>query len=171
MTATATRTAAFTITDARYVSAKIGADLRLLNGLYGHPALDRIDDFAEEAALLLRDGYLRTVDYGFTDNATTAWRLRLRYTATTGGNLVDSRPGSLPGTAAIAGHDFCSYLAYSAKFHGLSAAHRAAVLSALPVQRVAADEPSSRAGLLTGLAGHGYARNGVGVTRDIYLAS
>jgi len=31
MTATATRTATFTITDARYVGAKVGADLRLLN--------------------------------------------------------------------------------------------------------------------------------------------
>lgn len=37
MTGTGTKTAAFTITHARYVGAKIGADLRLLNGLYGNP--------------------------------------------------------------------------------------------------------------------------------------
>ncbi len=65
MTATATRTATFTITDARYVGAKIGTDLRLLNILYGRPSLESLADFAEEAALLLRDGYLGTVDYGF----------------------------------------------------------------------------------------------------------
>ena len=40
MTATATRTATFTITDARYVGAKVGADLRLLNILYGRPSLE-----------------------------------------------------------------------------------------------------------------------------------
>jgi hypothetical protein len=171
MTATATRTAAFTITDARYVGAKIGADLRLLNGLYGRPVLARIDDFADEAAVLLRDGYLRTLDYGFRDETSNAWKLRLRYTATAGGYLVDSRPGSLPTSAAVAGHDFCSYLVYSAKFHDLNAPQQAAVLAALPVRRVTADEPTSRAGLLIGPAGHGYARNGVGVTRDIYLAS
>jgi len=62
MTATATRTIAFTVTDARYVGAKIGADLRLLNGLYGRPTLASIDDYAEEAALLLRDGYLGTIE-------------------------------------------------------------------------------------------------------------
>ncbi len=42
MTATATRTATFTITDARYVGAKVGADLRLLNILYGRPSLESI---------------------------------------------------------------------------------------------------------------------------------
>jgi hypothetical protein len=78
MTATATRTAAFTITDARYVGAKVGADLRLLNSLYGRPSLESIADFAEEAALLLRDGYLGTVDYGFQDTAVSSWKLRLR---------------------------------------------------------------------------------------------
>jgi Bacterial HORMA domain family 1 len=95
-TATATRTATFTITDARYVGAKVGADLRLLNILYGRPSLESIADFAEEAALLLRDRYLGTVDYGFRDTATNSWKLRLRYTATTGGHLLDDRPGTLP---------------------------------------------------------------------------
>jgi Bacterial HORMA domain family 1 len=168
MTGTGTRTAAFTITDARYVGAKIGADLRLLHALYGHPDLASIGNFVEEAALLLRDGYLRTVDYGFYIDAVNAWKLRFRYTATAGGALLDSRPGSLPTTAAVAGYDFCSYLIYSAAYHALSAFQRAAVLDRLPVQRVAADEPTTGAGHV--LAGHGYARNGIGVTRDTYIS-
>jgi Bacterial HORMA domain family 1 len=169
MAGTGTRTAEFTITDARYVGAKIGADLRLLNSLYGRPALASIDNYVEEAALLLRDGYLRTVDYGYRDGTSNAWKLRLRYTATAGGYLLDSRPGSLPTTAAVAGYDFYSYLTYSAAFHGLSVVKRVAVLERLPVQRANGDEPAAGAGSF--LAGHGYARNGVGVTRDIYLAS
>lgn len=168
MTISATRTANFTITDARYVGARVGADLRLLHDLYGRPDLAQIDDFVEETALLLRDGYLKTVDYGFTGSA-NAWKLRLRYTATAGGQLLNSRPGSLPTTAAVAGLSFCSYLIYSPAFYGLSAASRAAVLAKVPVPRTGADEPVTGAGRFT--TGHGYGRNGVGVTRDVYLAS
>src|SRR4051812_33797447 len=57
MTSTGTRTASFTITDARYIGAKVGTDLRLLNNLYGRPPLADIDAYTEEVALLLRDGY------------------------------------------------------------------------------------------------------------------
>lgn len=168
MTATATRTAAFTITDARYVGAKIGADLRLLNSLYGRPSLASIDEYTEEAALLLRDGYLRTVDYGFRDETANEWKLRLRYTATAGGQLLDSRPGSLPTTAVIAGRGFYSYLTYSAAYLGLSASEQRAVRDRLPVTRSGAAEPMTGSGRF--LSGHGYARNGIGVSRDVYIA-
>ena len=82
MTASITRSASdvFTLTHARYVGAKIGADLRLLANLYGKPALDSIDAYVEETAILLRDGYLGTVDFGFRQLDTSTWKLRLRYT-------------------------------------------------------------------------------------------
>jgi hypothetical protein len=168
MTATATKTATFTITDARYVGAKIGADLRLLNNLYGRPSLASIGDFSEEAALLLRDGYLGTVDYGFADTAADSWKLRLRYTATAGGYLLDDRPGKLPTEAAVATYSFSSYLTYSASFHALTAARQDAVRAALPVRRVGGDEPVT--GLGTSQSGHGYGRNGAGVARDVFIA-
>ena len=168
MTATATKTATFTITDARYVGAKIGADLRLMNSLYGRPSLVTIGDFAEEAALLLRDGYLRTVDYGFQDQDTNSWKLRLRYTATTGGYLLNDRPGKLPTMAAVTGYPFLSYLTYSATFHALTAAQQDVVRDALPVRREGADEPVT--GFGTSQSGHGYGRNGAGVTRDVFIA-
>jgi hypothetical protein len=169
MTSSGTRTASFTITDARYIGAKVGTDLRLLNNLYGRPALADIDDYAEEVALLLRDGYLDTVSYGFMDLATNEWKLRLRYTATVGGQLVDSKPGSLPTAAAVSSYSFYSYLTYSRKYVDLPASQQASVKAALPIQRVGADEPSTRYGT-TG-AGNGYSRNGVGVARDVYTAA
>lgn len=169
MTGTGTRTASFTITDARYIGAKVGTDLRLLNNVYGRPTLADIDDYTEEVALLLREGYLATVSYGFKDLATDEWKLRLRYTATTGGQLVDSRPGSLPTAAAVANYSFYSYLTYSQKYLDLPASQQVLVKAALPIQRVGADEPSARYG--TTAAGHGYARNGVGVARDVYTAA
>jgi hypothetical protein len=168
MTATVTKTATFTITDARYVGAKIGADLRLLNSVYGRPELATIDHYAEEAALLLRDRYLRTVDYGFRDTAANSWKLRLRYTATTGGHLLDDRPGKLPTQASVSGFPFYSYLTYTLAFHNLTSAQQAAVRDALPISRVGTDEPG--AGLGTSQTGHGYGRNGSGVTRDVFTA-
>jgi hypothetical protein len=168
MTSSTTRNATFTITEARYVGAKIGADLRLLNALYGRPALDTIDAYVEETAILLRDGYLNTVDFGFKDHATNSWKLRLRYTATTGGYLTDSRPGSLPSELAIAGYPFYSYLTRSSKYLLLPAVEQAKVDAALPITRTGADEPGTGAGSTS--SGIGYARNGVGVTRDVFHA-
>lgn len=161
-----TRTTSFTITDARYVGAKIGADLRIMNSLYGKPMLTSIPHYVEEAALLLKDGYLNTVDFGF--KSCDEWKLRLRYTATIGGQLTDSRPGKFPTSAAVAGLPFYSYLTYSAKFDLLSAEDRRAVKAALPVDRVGADEPTTSNG--TSTSGHGYGRNGAGVSRDVYNA-
>ncbi|MFF3990591.1 CBASS oligonucleotide cyclase [Streptomyces sp. NPDC001797] len=168
MTGSSTRSSSFTLTDARYVGAKIGADLRLLNGYYGAPALAIIDDYVEEVALLLRDGYLDTVDYGFRETATNTWKLRLRYKATLGGQLTDGRPGSLPRAAELAGYGFHSYLTYSTAYGALTAAERAAVKEDLPIKRTAGHAPTALSGTTT--TGHGYARNGAGVGRDVYLA-
>ena len=169
MTSTGTRTASFTITEARYVGAKIGADLRLLNSVYGSPTLAWIDRYAEEAALLLRDGYLGTVSYGFTNASTNEWKLRLLYTGTAGGHLLNSRPGSIPPSASIDGCRFFSYLTYSWTFLNLPAARQEAILADLPVARVGAEEPAARYGSTT--SGHGYSRNGVGVARDVFTAA
>jgi len=168
MSSTGTRTVAFTITEARYVGAKIGTDLRLLKSLYGEPELSWIDEYTEEAALLLRDGYLGTVSHGFRDPSSNEWKLRLRYTATAGGQLVDSRPGALPAAATIVGCTFYSYLTYSTKFLNLPDADQAKVKAALPIARTTADEPVTRSGNIT--SGNGYARSGVGVTRDVFAA-
>ncbi len=169
MTSTGTRTASFTITDARYISAKVGTDLRLLNNLYGRPRLADIDNYAEEVALLLRDGYLDTVSYGFKDLDTNEWKLRLRYTATTGSQLVNSKPGSMPTAAAVSSYAFYSYLTYSHKYLNLPASQQTSVKAELPIQRVGAEEPSARYG--TTAAGNGYSRNGVGVARDVFTAA
>lgn len=168
MTASTTRSASFTITDARYLGAKVGADLRLLHNLYGRPALKDVEDYAEEVALLLKDGYLATVDYGFRDTADNAWKLRLRYRATTGGGLVDNRPGRFPRSAEVEGHPFYSYLTYSDAFWNLGESGRRQVKEQLPIARGSGDEPTAWSGTTTG--GHGYGRNSVGVLRDVYVA-
>ena len=168
MTTSYARSASFTITDARYIGAKVGADLRQLNSLYGKPALTDVPDFVEEVALLLKDGYLDTVDYGFRHDGTNAWKLRLRYRATLGGQLIDSRSGGLPRSIDIIGLSFCSYLNYSSSFHQLTAVAQGEVKHTLPVQRAGAAEPSANGGATAN--GHTYIRGGTGVARDVYTA-
>jgi hypothetical protein len=170
MTASMTRSASdvFTITHARYVGAKIGADLRLLANYYGKPALDHIDAYVEETAVLLRDGYLDTVDFGFKQRDTNAWKLRLRYTATLGGHLVDDRPGNFPAIVAVAGLPFYSFLNYSTKFLLLPTSTQTEITETLPVRRATATEPTASSG--TSTSGHGYSRNGAGVSRGVYVA-
>jgi hypothetical protein len=168
VTASITRTAAATITDARYVGAKVGADLRQLNSLYGRPDLCSIENFAEEIAILLNGGNLGTVDFGFYDPTLDAWRLRLRYRATIGGYLIDSRPGSLPRDADVGGLPFLSYLTYSAAFLSRTQADQDKIKKSLPVTRTPGSEPSASAG--TSRSGGSYGRTGIGVDRDIYQA-
>ena len=168
MTGSYTRSASFTITDARYVGGKIGADLRILHNYFGKPSLDSIEKYVEEVALLLRDGYLNTVDYGFRDSATNSWKLRLRYTATLGGYLTDARAGGLPASADITGYGFYSFLTYSSSFLNLTGTEQQMVKNNLPFPRTTGDAPSALAGSNT--TGHGYARNGAGVARDVYVA-
>ncbi|MCX5215603.1 hypothetical protein OG689_41350 [Kitasatospora sp. NBC_00240] len=168
MTGSYTRSASFTITDTRYVGGKVAADLRILHNYYGKPSLASIDDYAEEVALLLRDGYLGTVDYGFRDAATNSWKLRLRYTATLGGQLTDGRPGSLPDSTELTGYGFHSFLTYSTKFMLLTSTEQDKARDGLPFPRTTGDAPSALAG--TSTAGNGYARNGTGVARDVYVA-
>ncbi|MGW6688554.1 HORMA-1 domain-containing protein [Streptomyces sp. NPDC054961] len=160
--------ASFTITDARYVGGRVGADLRLLHNLYGKPELDSIENYAEEVAVLLNRGFLDTVDYGFRDTGTNAWRLRLRYKATVGGQLTDSRPGSFPDPVDLTGYGFYSFLTYSSAFLLLTSSEQTGVKEALPISRTTGTTPSALAGTTT--TGHGYARNGAGVSRDVYLA-
>lgn len=169
MTYALTHSASFTITDARYVGAKIGADLRQLRSVYGKPAdLDLIDRYVEEVAQLLNMGYLDTVDYGFRNSTTNLWKLRLRYRATIGGQLMDSNPGRLPRTADVAALPFYSFLNYSSAFNALSFSEQVAFKATLPINRTTGEEPSTGFGNTT--PGHGYGRNGVGVTRDVYIA-
>ena len=65
MTYSLTRTSTFTITEARYIASKLGADLRNLNARYGRPRLDWIPDYVEETAQYLKASYLDYVDFGF----------------------------------------------------------------------------------------------------------
>lgn len=164
MTTSMTRASTFTIADARYVSSKLGADLRNLNARYGQPALSVIDAYVEETAQYLKAGYLESVDFGFKDG--DRWILRLRYVAAAGGYLRDETPGRLPSAVQVNGYAFHSYLKQNNTFTNLGSADRAAFKDGLPIQRSAGLEPSAFGGQYGNQAQ--YARNGAGLDRTVY---
>lgn len=167
MTATDTLSSTFTITDARYVASKLGADLRNLNARYGKPLLSSIDNYVEETAQFLRAGFMDTVDFGF--KAGGSWVLRLRYTAAAGGQLRDLPPGRLPAAVDVAGRTFYSYLTYSNAYWAATPEQRAAFRRSLPFERTSGDEPLLGSGTSTN--GSQYSRNGAGLSRDVFVAN
>ncbi|WP_420188297.1 hypothetical protein [Saccharopolyspora spinosa] len=114
-------------------------------------------------------GFLDTVDYGFRDTSTNTWKFRLRYKATASGQLTDSRPGSFPDPVDLTGYGFHSSLTYSSTFWLLTSSEQAGIKETLPVSRTTGTAPSAALSGTTTM-GHSYARNGAGVSRDIYVA-
>lgn len=168
MTSTFTASQTFTITHARYITSKVAADLRQLQLFYGAPNDAFIAAFAEEAALLLRDGYLERVDYGFQRKSVYSgdqWVLLLRYTARNGA-LADEHAGRVPAGVSIDGARFASFLSYSSKFFSLTPPERARVEANLPINRSAGNE----AGFVAGSWGgdRTYSSNDQGLGRSVF---
>ena len=64
-TSTYTYNTTFTLTNAKYLAAKIATDLKRMQRFYGKPTDQQIEDYENEAISLLNDGYLDTITYGF----------------------------------------------------------------------------------------------------------
>lgn len=139
---TATETKTFTLTHARHLAAKVTADLKRLQRLYGsaHITDQRIAEFEGEATELLRQGYLGAVTYGFQRD--DKWiEPTLRYTASELANGgTDDDPGRVRPGLDISGAQFHSYLTYSSAWNALTTEQRAAIKRQLPLQRVNGSE-------------------------------
>ena len=165
MSMTSTRTSTFTIANARYVTSKIKADLKLLQRAYGSPTDADIEAYGEEAAQLLNGGYLGTVTYGFRRNG--SWVVALRYIAQSNGILAsDDRAGGIPRGINISGAQFLSYLTYSTKWDWLSMGERERINDSLPITRTPGPEPGTNGGYWS--ADRSYSSNGSGVARGAF---
>ena len=154
-------TATATITHARYVAAKIAADLKRVQRLVGRgiPTDRDIADYEEEATILLRDGYLGTVTYGFKENE--AWTLAVQYTAVNSELLSDNNPGGLLIDPGSARGFFSSFLSYSNKWGDMSPEDMQEYVENLPVKR---SEGYSPRGTWTD-DNHSYQSGGIQVRR------
>ena len=165
MTSTRTTTATFTIARARYVTSKIKTDLKLLQKAYGDPPDPEIDDYGEEAAILLRDGYLGEVIYGYRRNGN--WILALRYVGRSDGTLeADDRAGRVPRGVDTNGAAFHSYLTPSRAWNNLSRDQQQAIEERLPVSRTPGEAPGTGGG--NWAADRMYSSNGSGVARSTF---
>ena len=140
-----TRTQTVTITHARYVAAKIAADLSRLRRLVGTntPTDENIRKFEKEAIMLLRDEYLDEVTYGFQKNR--IWVLAIKYKAQYGRDgscfIKDNDPGGIQPNTQVVGSYFKSFLTYSNKWRQLSAEKKQSYKNKLPIKRVRGTEP------------------------------
>jgi len=134
----------FSHSHAVHLGAKVAADLKRMQRLYGSPSNASIADYEDEIVALLKAGYLSTVSYGY-------WRggnwiePTLRYTAQdlAGAAANDDDPGRIRPNCNITGASFYSYLTYSAAWDRLSYDEQQNFNCGLPFSRGGAPEPGA----------------------------
>jgi hypothetical protein len=137
----------FTLTQAKYLASKVTADMRRCQQLYGYPSNASINDYGTELALLLRDGFVRTYEFGFVRLVDNERVLTWRYSVDSCGDLAsDDRPGRIIFGVDTSGANFRTYLSKSSKWDALTTAEQGVVLAGLPIQRIDAPEYGSSLG-------------------------
>ena len=140
---TFTETTTFTVTHAKHMAAKVAADLKRMQRLYGEPTELWIEKYEAEVVALLKAGYLGTVTYGFRRNGT--WiEPTLKYTARDlqGMAAADDDPGRISPGANVTGASHHSYLTYSPAWQHLTYDQQNAFKRTLPFYRSNGTEPT-----------------------------
>ncbi|MBX9860576.1 MAG: hypothetical protein K2Y20_13460 [Sphingomonas sp.] len=140
---TISATESFTVTHARHMAAKVAADLKRMQRLYGSPSDSDILTYEAEVVALMKAGYLGTVSYGFHRNG--SWiEPTLIYTDKDlmGGSALDDDPGKIKPGKDVSGASFYSYLTYTAAWDALTADKRDAFKKSLPLYRGGAAQPA-----------------------------
>jgi hypothetical protein len=149
MSFTMTRTVSdsFTLTQAKYLASKVTADMRRCQQLYGDPSDSKINDLGTELSLLLRDGYLRSFEFGYVRSADDERVLTWLYTVDSSGNLTSNdRPGRIISGVDLGGTRFRNYLVKSTSFFNLSDAEQNKIEESLPIKRTSQPEYGSSLG-------------------------
>ncbi|WP_423908912.1 hypothetical protein [Candidatus Spongiihabitans sp.] len=161
-TVTATQTNTYVY--ARHIAAKVSADLKRLQRLYGidSPSDKEIDDYEEEMQKLLCAGYLGVVTYGYKRN--NKWVVALKYEAIDG-EVIGGDPGGISPEGDIRDSYFTSFLSYSSKWFYLPPVAKEQFKKDLPFQRVNGEEPLPERGHW--VKGRSYAAGALGVRRSM----
>lgn len=138
-----TESTTFTITHARHMAAKIATDLKRMQRFYGQPSDTQISQFEEEAAAMMKAGYLQDVTYGFQRNG--QWiEPTLKYTARdlAGGAANDDDPGRVMPGKDVSGAAFASFLNTTMSYYLLPTGEKSKFDETLPFQRTTGSEPT-----------------------------
>jgi len=136
---TQSATDSFTLTHAKHIAARMAADLKRMQRLYGAPTDPHIAELEAEVIALMQAGYLDVVTYGFR-RADQFIVPTLRYTAKdlAGAPSASDDPGLVSPRADVRGAAFFSYLIYSQKWWELQPSQR----DAWPHPRLGAPQPT-----------------------------
>jgi hypothetical protein len=124
------------------MAAKVSADLKRMQRLYGSPNDADIASYEAEIIEFLKEGYLGTVIYGYRRDG--SWiEPALRYTARdlAGAAANDDDPGRVRPGANTVNASFYSYMTYSTAYSNLSDVEKEAFRQRLPFRRSGAPEP------------------------------
>jgi hypothetical protein len=161
-------TETFTLTHARYIAAKVAADLSRFRRFYNAPNEQQIKDYEAEITEFLNEDYLDNVTYGFKRNDTGRWVEALRYHAIPGGALIgDDDPGKIKPRIDISNTHFSSYLITNNRWRALTQRQKEEFEARLPFSRVGAAEPGLEVG--TWSHGHTYSAGGRGIGRSTII--
>lgn len=167
MTTTYTTSSTFTRTHARYLASKIAADLFQMQLFYGRPNDKEIEDYLDEAVILLLSGCLDSVTYGFRRG--DGWVIALQYTASVHGLVAnDDRSGGVTPGVDISGTNWGSFLCYSSKWSNLLREERLELMALLPISRAGGAEPKT-SGAWT--PDRSYSNGGVALQRRSFAQS
>ena len=158
-----TRTRTQTRTHAKHIAAKVAADLKRVQRIYGvgRPSDAEIDKYQEELIMLLEAGYLGTVTYGFRRGHN--WIAALKYRAVNG-HLSNNDPGGVVYNGSVSEAFFTSFLTYSKEWYDLSEAERREFENSLPFQRTPDNEPGVEG---RWVEGRSYSSGPLGVSRSM----
>lgn len=164
-----TRTASesFTLTQAKRLASKVTADMRRCQQQYGFLTDQEINDYGTELALLLRDGYVASYEFGFVRVADDERVLTWRYSVNSSGQLTgDDRPGRIVSDANITGANMRNRLCHSYSWIKLTETERAQIEKGLPIRRTPAPDYGSMLGSWT--QDLSYSADGVALSRQTF---
>jgi hypothetical protein len=145
-----TRTVAesFTLTNAKIIASKVTADMRRCQQLYGKPSDTDINNYGTELAILLKDGYVSTYEFGWVRATDDERILTWKYSVDSSGNLTNNdRPGRIIAGVDITGTSMRNRLCHTSKwFNDLTEAQREAIEKGLPIHRTPSAEYGSSLG-------------------------
>ena len=157
----------FTLTNAKQLASRVTADMRRCQQLYGEPSDARINDYGTELAILLRDGYVSTYEFGYVRAGDEERVLTWRYTVDSSGNLTaNDRPGRILAGVNINGCTLRNMLCHSTKWALLTAAQQTTIEQGLPFQRTVQSDYKSSLG--TWQSDLCYSSGGVAMPRQTF---
>lgn len=164
MTDSLTASTTITETEAVYIASKVAADLLGMRAYYEWPNETEIWEYYLELAILLSEGCLESVEYGFEQNDQRVFALF--YESNTVG-LTDARSGGVYAKVDVSGATPFSFLTYGGRWDQLTDEQKQQIEERLPIKRTFGQAPLDDEGRW--VTDRAYSSQGTGTQRRTFL--